>query len=305
MSNNQVFVNDISIEELENLLLHNKSFKFGHENCPLLFSSDGRFLYFHDINKEDFDPVSNGDFLEVIHNYYGGFSLIVKLMDDLSQAGFNLYLSDHFDNHSLSLSDLKCKIKGSTMLKDNCFHSIQDNIVLLFNGSKAYIEDTPIKELKSLIVCNKDFKFKHKDCSLFFSADTSYLYLNDIDSEDFDPVENGNFLEAIQSYYGGFSLVVKLMEDLSQVGLDLILSDHFYNYSLSLSDLKTEIRALLTPDNVKELFNFCKESIQEFGAMPMDFEINDLVLQHEDYITFLTDLEHRELSLLIEKHNND
>jgi hypothetical protein len=168
----------------------------------------------------------------------------------------------------------------------------------------TYIENVSPKELKKLILENDELKFKHKECSMFFSSEGEHLYAMDVNSPESDPFGDGDFLGAIKRYYNELAIMIELLENLSTVGLELELSDHVNTFNLSLNDLKKFANSLLDSVEIDDLFDCCKNNIEEFGALPVDIEINEQVFLHQDYIKFLNEEQTNELSTLIENHNN-
>jgi hypothetical protein len=97
----QVYLTDISDELVDNIFNTGVgSYVFRHADCPIVFTTDGNFLYAEDMDALNIDPVEKYgiDTLFYTYNNFQEFLDTFKLIEE--QIGRELYLSDwanHFD----------------------------------------------------------------------------------------------------------------------------------------------------------------------------------------------------------------
>jgi len=103
---NFLYIEDVSAAELKSAIFTNEDLYFKHKDCSLVFSSDHYHLYATDIDDLEFDPFCQGNFSEVIKSYCGDTKPVIELLKSLANEDLLLELSDHFNNHNLSFSEL-------------------------------------------------------------------------------------------------------------------------------------------------------------------------------------------------------
>ena len=80
-------------------------------------------------------------------------------------------------------------------------------------NNNLYIEDCSFEQLKKCILENETFKFKHKDTALYFTSDGDHLYAFDVDGNNPDVFQSGNFVDAIQGHYNTLTEVAALLHE--------------------------------------------------------------------------------------------
>lgn len=72
----------------------------------------------------------------------------------------------------------------------------------------------------------------------------------------------------------------------------------------AFSEAVEQIYIPMSENDKTELFDFCKVHVQEFGAMPFDFEIDDKRFAFGEIVEALTDEQHTELSQIMKEVKN-
>lgn len=104
---NRVYIENVTPDELSKLILANDDLEFKHQDCSMVFTSEGDHLYAEDIDMPGKCIFHNGNFIDVINSYYKTTLPIVELLISLASIGMELELSDALNTFNMSLNDLK------------------------------------------------------------------------------------------------------------------------------------------------------------------------------------------------------
>lgn len=111
----QIYLTDISDDTIEEIFNGNPGkYVFRHTDCPVVFITDGSFIYSEDMDALNTDPVERyGPFnISYIYNDFNEFINIFKYIEEL--LGRELFLAD-WNNHSdISIRALELEFKKRT-----------------------------------------------------------------------------------------------------------------------------------------------------------------------------------------------
>jgi len=76
------------------------------------------------------------------------------------------------------------------------------------------------------------------------------------------------------------------------------LQNALQGYKFTSVDLKSDDNPADFDFNAFQtaLYEVCHDSVRDYQAMPMDFEFNDVVFEFDEFILFLTNNQHKQLS---------
>ncbi len=193
--------------------------------------------YYDEDDLENFEDSS--DFINHIKNNDSiGIYYFLSVIEHLTFKETQISISERFVALDITTDDIDNAI---TFNKFETKPSTADFDL----SDKLYIEDDNIDEIIFNIRNNNEFKFKHHDCSMFFTSDGYHLYASDIDNLEHDCFSNGDFIEVLNGYYGdSVNDVLDLLTQLKKAGLELELSDHYNTHNINIDDLYKKIKSL-------------------------------------------------------------
>ena len=113
----QVYLTNISDDLVKEIFNNvNNEYVFRHTDCPIVFTTDGYFLYSEDMDELNVDPVEKYGLYNIIHVYnnFQEFLDTFKAIENL--LGRELYLSDWYNNQDCSIRTLELEFACSTAI---------------------------------------------------------------------------------------------------------------------------------------------------------------------------------------------
>lgn len=107
----QLYLTEISEEKIHDIFNGKKEYVFRHTDCPIVFTTDGNFIYAEDMDELNIDPfVKYGmDRLTYVYNDFQEFINTFKRIEDV--LGRELHISDWYNNSDISIRSLELNYK--------------------------------------------------------------------------------------------------------------------------------------------------------------------------------------------------
>ncbi len=108
----QIYLTDITndmINEIFNTNINEQVFR--HTDCPIVFTTDGYFIYSEDMDELNIDPVNKYGIDNII-NVYNNFQEFIDTFKNIEDViGHELFLSDWYNNLDMSIRQLELEYK--------------------------------------------------------------------------------------------------------------------------------------------------------------------------------------------------
>lgn len=109
----QVYINECNDDLIKTIFNGNSEYAFRHKDCPLVFVTDGSFLYAEDIDEQGIDPLEGHD-TDVLQYSYNDFNEFINEYKRIETIlGHELFVSDWFNEIDTSIRQLELNYLGS------------------------------------------------------------------------------------------------------------------------------------------------------------------------------------------------
>jgi hypothetical protein len=193
------------------------------KGCMLLFPSD--------IDSDEPLLGESGNLVERITAHNGDCVRVIEFIRSMKPVGVNVYILDGPRNQFICVEQLIHECVEMFPNQEDKMHYTQS----------VYIEDTTPEELIKMInndiVSGNRTGIMHKNESVVFTTDGSFLYASEVGQSDRDLFSSYEFKDAVDDYYGNCKKVVEFMKSMEKAGMELLLADSFVNCDITWKEL--------------------------------------------------------------------